>query len=512
MLHDTHRMAAASGVIAAGTGLAVSELMAGLSSQVPSLVAAVGDLFVDGAPGGIASWLIEQVGTADKPLLIAGVIGVTLLVGAKLGTASLTRWWIGPVGIGVWTLIGAWAGARDPLTAGGGGVGAALVSGIAALGVFGVLMHFAAATAGELWPPLPTIDEEPQPHDRRDFLRLAGVAAVGAGFVALVGRSLSGRFDVSAARAEVALPRAGNSITPAEQGLDVDGVSAFITSNADFYRIDTALVVPQIAPDDFNLEVNGLVDRPLDLSYDDLLAMPQVEATATIACVSNEIGGDLVGNAVWQGVLLTDLLADVGLQADADQIMGRSVDGFSAGFPTEIGLDGRPAMVAVGMNGEPLPIVHGFPARLIVPGIYGYVSATKWLRQIELTTLDADGYWVPRGWSKEGPVKTQSRIDTPGGDVAAGTVPVAGVAWAPIRGVARVEVQVDAEPWQEAELGPGTTDLTWRQWVYRWDAQPGAHQVQVRATDGDGETQTSDSAPPRPDGATGWHRRTITVT
>jgi hypothetical protein len=285
-----------------------------------------------------------------------------------------------------------------------------------------------------------------------------------------------------------------------------------VTSNGDFYRIDTALVTPQVDAGGWRLGLSGLVDRPFDLTYDELLRMDSVETPVTISCVSNEVGGDLVGNAVWQGVPLAALLDRAGVSPDAEQVVGRSVDGFTAGFPLADALDGRTALVAYAMNGEPLPAAHGYPARLVVAGLYGYVSATKWLREIELTTWDAfDGYWVPRGWSKTGPIKTQSRIDVPSGDVRSGDVVVAGVAWAPGSGIEQVEVQVDDGPWLEAELGPVANDETWRTWRLHWDASEGRHRLRVRATDGAGVIQTADEQPPAPDGATGWHTRTVSV-
>jgi hypothetical protein len=243
--------------------------------------------------------------------------------------------------------------------------------------------------------------------------------------------------------------------------------------------------------------------------------MDRIEEFITLSCVSNEVGGDLVGNALWSGVALTDLLDLAGARSDATQIVGRSVDGWTAGFPTAVATDGRPAMVAVTMNGEPLPVEHGFPARLIVPGLYGYVSATKWLTEIELTTWDAfDGYWIPRGWAKEGPIKTQSRIDVPrpGATLATGPTPIAGVAWAPGRGIDRVEVRVDEGPWESARLSDALSEHTWVQWAHTWDATPGAHRLQVRATDGDGHTQTAELAPPAPSGATGYHTVRVEVT
>ncbi|MBI5090674.1 MAG: molybdopterin-dependent oxidoreductase, partial [Actinobacteria bacterium] len=263
----------------------------------------------------------------------------------------------------------------------------------------------------------------------------------------------------------------------------------FLTPNNEFYLIDTALSVPRINLDSWAVEIGGMVDRPIRLSYADLLARPQVERVITIACVSNEVGGNLIGNAVWQGVLLADLLEEAGVQRGAEQVFSTSVDGWTSGFPVEVALDGRDAMIAIGMNGEPLPTRHGFPARLIVPGIYGYVSATKWLEKIELTTWDdAVGYWVPRGWARDAPIKTQSRIDVPkrDADVTAGPTPIAGIAWAQHRGIAKVEVRIDEGDW-------------------------GEHTIQVRATDKTGATQTDEVARPDPDGATGWHTRTVTV-
>jgi DMSO/TMAO reductase YedYZ molybdopterin-dependent catalytic subunit len=301
---------------------------------------------------------------------------------------------------------------------------------------------------------------------------------------------------------------------PAAAQLDVAGLDPVVTPNDRFYRIDTALQVPRVDAASWRLRVTGMVDRPLELSLDDLLAREVVEADVTLACVSNEVGGRLVGNARWRGVRLDDLLAEAGVRPGATQVVGRSVDGFTAGFPTAT-LDGRDVLVAVGMNGAPLPFEHGFPARLVVPGLYGYVSATKWLAEIELTTLEAlDGYWIPRGWAKEAPIKTASRIDVPrpGSDVAPGPTPIAGVAWAPTRGIDRVEVAVDDGPWQAARLAAAIGPDSWRQWVLDWDATPGEHSLRVRATDGTGATQTEQRADPVPDGASGWHTVTVRVT
>ena len=292
------------------------------------------------------------------------------------------------------------------------------------------------------------------------------------------------------------------------------GLTPLYVPNDDFYRIDTALFAPQVDPSDWSLQITGRVDRPFRLRYTDLLALPQIQADVTLSCVSNEVGGDLVGNARWQGVPLAALLERVGVQAGADQLVGRSVDGFTAGFPTQLALTTPGAMVAVGMNGQVLPTLHGFPARLVIPGLYGYVSATKWLTEIELTTrAELDGYWIGRGWAKDAPIKTQSRIDVPtaGASVAVGPVPVAGIAWAPIRGIEAVEVRVDDGPWAMARLADALGVACWRQWVYSWDATPGEHRIAVRATDGSGDTQTAERTDVVPDGATGHHTIIVTV-
>lgn len=288
----------------------------------------------------------------------------------------------------------------------------------------------------------------------------------------------------------------------------IAGIAPLITPNEDFYLIDTALSYPQVDPADWSLQIHGMVDREVEISFDELLDLGLVREQVTLSCVSNSVGGRLVGNAEWVGVPLARVLDEAGVQPGATQIVGRSIDRWTAGFPTEVALDGRVAMVAVQMNGEPLPISHGFPARLVVAGLYGYVSATKWLSDIELTTWEAfDGYWIPRGWSKEGPIKTQSRIDVPrrGSVIDPGPTAIAGVAWAPSRAIEKVEVQVDEEPWVEAELSRETTINSWRQWMVTWNATPGRHQVRVRATDGTNTTQTPEITDPAPDGATGWH-------
>jgi DMSO/TMAO reductase YedYZ molybdopterin-dependent catalytic subunit len=305
-------------------------------------------------------------------------------------------------------------------------------------------------------------------------------------------------------------------VPPIAAGADLapttPGLTQIVVPNDEFYRIDTALLVPTLDTATWQLRVHGLVERETTLTWDQLLALPRFEQYCTIACVSNEVGGHLVGNAKWTGVRLRDVLDIVGPTAQATQLVGRSVDDWTAGMPMSWVMDpDREPMIAVQMNDQPLPRQHGYPARLIVPGLFGYVSATKWLWELELTTWESyDAYWVPLGWSKEGPILTQSRIDTPRGSVAAGRVPIAGMAWAPDRGIAKVEVGIDGT-WHEADLSIPISDATWVQWVYAWDATPGEHRVSVRATDGTGALQEEIPSRPAPDGARGWHTVTVHV-
>lgn len=502
-------IAALGGLVAAGLGLGAGELVAGLRQAWRSPVVSVGDRVIDQVPPPVKDLAIEWFGTNDKVALVVGIVVILALVAAGLGLATLRqrRPGVGVTGAAAFGVVGAWAAVASP-TAGWGAAVPGLVGGAVAAGAFVGLYRLTEPAPGGTGEIAAAIGP-----DRRRVLLVLGAGAALAATGVGVGRILRERFDVASERLALALPGARRSLPPVPTGLEaqIAGVSPLVTPNADFYRIDTALVVPAVSVDGWRLRVTGRVDRELELTYDDVLARELVETDVTIACVSNEVGGRLVGNARWLGCRLDDLLAEAGVRPEADQVIGRSVDGFTAGFPVAA-LDGRDAIVAVAMNGEPLPQDHGYPARLIVPGLYGYVSATKWLSSIELTRFDeVEGYWVPRGWAAEAPIKTQSRIDTPRGAVPAGTVPVAGVAWAGVRGVDRVEVRVDEGPWQEATLGPELAETTWRQWHLAWDATPGTHVLEARATDGTGDTQTARRSPPAPDGATGWHRRTVVV-
>jgi DMSO/TMAO reductase YedYZ molybdopterin-dependent catalytic subunit len=513
-----HRLApswagAVAGAVAAGAALAFGELIAGFTDAVPSLVIAVGELIIDRTPGELVETGIDAAGTNDKPALIAGIVILSLVFGAGLGLLARTRPRVADAGFVAFGMLGGWAAARNPFSEAGWSWVVALAAAGVAVAVRRLLMAVAALPAENL-PRTSTADDLFPA--RRSFLLLSGGAAVSSIAAAMFGRALRNARGVEDLRREVVLPTvAPNASVSRPDVLDtsVPGLSSYITPNDAFYRIDTALVVPQVEPNNWKLRIRGLVDNPYELTYDEILAMDLVETDVTLSCVSNEVGGDLVGNATWLGVPLTTLLDRAGVQPTGNQIVGVSVDDFDAGFPTELAYDGRTALLAVGMNGEPLPIRHGFPARLVVAGLYGYVSAVKWITEIRLDTDDHDGYWIPRGWSKLGPIKTQSRIDVPRPSrrVPAGRTPIAGVAWAPHRGIAAVEVQVDDGPWQPCRLGDATSDDTWVQWVAEWDATPGSHTISVRATDKTGAVQPVERTPPAPNGAQGYHTIRVTV-
>lgn len=504
------RTAAIAGVAAGSAAIGGAELLAGLLPQAASPIIAIGDLVIFLQPPGAKQFVVDLFGEADKLLLNLLIVAAALAVAAGLGVAARHRPGLGRLGFAAFGLLALGAGLRDPLAA----PVTTLIVAIAAVAIAVVVLAWLLdlATRRAAGP----VAEMPAWGRRRFLVNSAAVVGVAAGS-GVMGRILLDRGRLGAVPQVGSIPGPSSTAPPLPEGvsLDVPGVTPVVTPNERFYRIDTALLVPRPNVDTWRLRVSGMVARPFELTYDQLLAMPLHDQYVTIACVSNEVGGDLVGNALWRGVRLKELLARAGVDPAATQIVGRSVDGFTAGFPTAWALaDEREALVAVAMNGAPLPPDHGYPARLIVPGLYGYVSATKWLSEIELTTLEAfDAYWIPLGWSKQAPILTQSRIDTPRGDreVAAGTVPVAGVAWAPDRGISAVEVQVDDSGWEPAELSAPISDTTWVQWVHRWQATPGEHTLRVRATDGNGNVQTDERTRPDPDGARGHHTVTVRV-
>jgi DMSO/TMAO reductase YedYZ molybdopterin-dependent catalytic subunit len=493
--------------VAALFALGVSELLAGLIPTVPSLIVSIGTGVIDLAPPAVKDFAIATFGTRDKPALIIGIVVLSIVFGGLLGLGGIRSRLIPSIGFLAFGGLGAFAASGDPQASVGASILVAACAAGAGLAAFFFMLRRAGTGAGKAAEADVT---------RRAFLRGVGAVTLVAGVAAVAGRFLVERVRMATNRADVVLPSAEAPLPAPAPGtsLNVEGISPIVTPNDSFYKIDTALSVPRVDLESWSVKISGMVDRPYELTYADLLDLPMVERFVTLSCVSNQVGGGLVGNAKWLGVPLSDILDRAGVQPGADQIVGVSVDGFTVGFPTEVAGDGREALLAVGMNGEPLPLDHGFPARLVVAGLYGYVSATKWLAEIELTTWDAfDAYWVPKGWAKEGPIKTQSRIDTPqpNARVAAESRQIAGVAWAPGRGISRVEVQVDDTGWQEAELSEPLSNDSWRQWLINWDAQPGTHRLQVRATDGNGDTQTSEQRPPRPDGATSYHTISVVV-
>jgi DMSO/TMAO reductase YedYZ molybdopterin-dependent catalytic subunit len=351
--------------------------------------------------------------------------------------------------------------------------------------------------------------------DRRRFLTASGTVAAAAAAADVGGQALSDRrFSVNTAAVRLAAPAAGPKAPPRDVALDIPGLSPFFTPNPQFYRVDTALVVPQVPPSAWALRIHGMVDNPMTLTFDDLMKRPMIEHDVTLTCVSESVGGSYIGNARWEGTLLAGLLREARVRAGADQIVMRDVNGMTIGVATDPVLDGRASLLAIGMNGQPLPVAHGFPVRVVVPGLYGYVSACKWVVDMELTTFRAfDAYWVQRGWSRQAPIKTESRIDVPkaGASLPAGKVTVAGVAWAQHRGIEAVEVYADGT-WHPARLAAQDTIDTWRQWYYVWDAAPGRHTLKVRATDKTGHTQTAVVHRTEPNGATGYHTINVTVT
>jgi len=528
-------LAALSGLVAAGVVLGVGEFVAGLTSDVQSPVDAVGSEFIDQTPRRLKDFAIDNFGTNDKTALRVGMFLVIALLALGLGLWARRTPAVGTVAFLAFGGAGAVIAVQRP---DGRLIDAfpPLIGALAGIVVLRVLLSRVPETAPEIEVDEPAVGGGERPErdriedararmmstnrkgalDRRDFFAASGIAVVAAAAAGGLGRSLRHRFDASASRSAVVLPRPSSAapVIPAGADLKLGGLSPYITPNRDFYRIDTAFSTPQVNAESWVLRVHGMVDNELVLSYDELLERRVVERTVTLACVSNEVGDDLIGNATWLGVPIADILDEAGVHPGADQLKSTSADGWTCGTPVAALTDGRDALLAFGMNGVPLPVAHGFPVRMVVPGLYGYVSATKWLVDMKLTTFAKyDAYWIDRGWAVEGPVKTQSRIDTPSANArfAAGRVAVAGVAWAQHLGIEAVEVRVDEGPWEQATLATEPTVDAWRQWVWQWDATPGTHVIQVRATDADGETQTERERPPFPDGATGRHTIAVRV-
>jgi DMSO/TMAO reductase YedYZ molybdopterin-dependent catalytic subunit len=510
--------AALVGIVSAAVTLAVAEAVSVVVGAGASPIVAVGGWVIDLVPPVAKDTVIALFGTADKIVLL-GVLAI--LVAGLAALAGIAQYRRPPLGVVVLVLvsgIGALAAVTRPDSSGIDAVPS--VVGMLA----GAVVLTVTTVRLKAWHDVDAPDEERDSTtttpvaSRRAFLRMLGVTGAAAVVVGLGARAFTAATAaVTAVRASLTLPSPAVAAppVPASASLDVPGLSPVITPNADFYRIDTALQVPSIDPADWSLRIHGMVDEEVVITWNELLALPLEEHAVTLSCVSNEVGGTLIGTAMWLGYPLRELLARARPQAGADMVLSRSIDGFTASSPLEVLQDeDRASLLAVGMNGELLPLDHGFPVRMVVPGLYGFVSATKWVTEFEVTTFDAEkAYWSTRGWSERGPIKTESRIDVPrdGQSVSAGTTAVAGVAWAPHTGVAKVEVRIDGGEWQEARLAQAVNADTWVQWVLEWDAAAGSHEITVRATDATGYTQTEDEALPAPDGATGWHRRTVSV-
>ncbi len=517
---------ALAGAISAAMALAIGELFDGFSTEIPSLVISAGDWVIDVAPGQVERSAIDTLGTADKPALVIGTVILTLLIGALMGKFSSRHKAVAPTVFTVFGLIGWWFLARNPLATSGINWLVALVAAAGGFATFKVLTAALAPRTAKRFDPtqggiIETPIESPAAAhaSRRSFFGWAGAAGAGALAFTGLGRMLRNRGNFDQARDAIEINSATDvaEVSASIENFDnIEGLSSYITDNSgsNFYRIDSALTIPQINPDDWSLKITGMVDNPIEFTLADLQSMEQVDQTVTISCVSNPVGGELVGNAVWTGIPLTRLLEIAQVQEGATQLVGKSADGWTAGFPPSVLDDGRSALLAIGMNGIPLPERHGFPARLVIAGLYGYVSATKWITEINMTTWeDFDGYWIPRGWSKEGPIKTTSRIDVPShaSELPQGTQTVAGVAWAPTRGLSKVEVRIDDGEWQEAQLAEAVSNETWVQWKLDWDAPVGDHVIRVRAYDGNGDIQPEGPKRVDPDGAEGWHAVVVRI-
>ena len=504
--------AALAGLLAALLALGSAELVAAVLGRTSSPIVSVGGAFVDRTPRWLKEFAIRHFGENDKNVLIGGVVATVLLLSLVVGAISARRPVVGYVGVAALGVVAAFAAVTRPTGTWVDAIPslAAAVAGVVALAL---LLKVLAGPRHDIVVGEARGDKSP----RRTFLAAAAGTAAVAAVAGGLGRSLTGRRNISASRGAITLPKplSPAPAEPAGAQLQVPGISPFYTNSKDFYRVDTALVVPQLSTDDWRLEVHGDVDNTFTLTWDELLAMPMIERDITMTCVSNEVGGKLVGTARWQGVPVKSILDRAKPNSGSDQVVTRSIDGMTIGTPTAALLDGRDAMLAIAMNGEPLRAEHGFPVRMVVPGLYGYVSATKWVVDLEVTTFDAyDAYWVKRGWAQEGEIKIASRIDTPKALSASrpGTVAVGGVAWAQQRGISKVEIRVDEGPWQQAKLSDPVGKDTWRQWAWEWQvSEPRNYKLQVRATDGNGATQTDKRAAPFPNGSSGWHSVLVRV-
>src|SRR5690348_5913242 len=501
--------AALAGLLAGAVALGVAELTAAVTGARGAPVVAVGEAAINLTPVPVKEFAITHFGTHDKLALITGILVLLAGFAAVIGLLAVRRLALGLAGLGAFAAVGVAAVTSLP------GTTVVDVMPTLAGAAAAVAVLFALVQAVRMvWRTSGGVAEIPTGMGRRRLLIAGAGAAVVAAGAGGLGSALMGRSGVSPGQVRLPAPAFRAARVPSGADLRLAGLTPFVTPNAGFYRVDTDLALPQLSPQTWTLKIDGMVGRELEISFADLLRMPLTEADITLVCVSNEVGGTYNGNARWLGVPLAGLLRRAGVRAGADQVLSSAADGITISTPVETIMDGRNALLAVGMNGQTLPVTHGFPARMIVPGLYGYVSATKWVTRLTLTTFARQqAYWTQRGYSAEAPIKAESRIDVPRplAQVKAGQVTVAGVAWAPHKGIAAVEVSADDGPWHQARLAAAGGIDTWRQWRWDWDAAPGLHRLRVRATDQTGATQTPMRAGPVPNGASGWDSTVVTV-
>ena len=557
---------AIAGILTGAVAIGIGQLVSGLTVSQGAPWAVVGEAAINLAPAPVKNFAISSFGSNDKNVLVLGILVILAIFAAVVGVLALRRLAYGFWGLAIFAAVGVAAAVSLPKANPGwaaptvlGALGAAFV--LAKLTRLALEAAGPPPPAGELsagraadspaagdspvsaasasaWvrggtgadgapdgssPPEPTEPpretwtyQPPAGPARRRFLVASGLAVGATAVTAFAGRELNTRQSVTQARAALHIPKATDPAPPLPAGADLNipGLSSFVTPNSTFYRVDTAIVLPQVDPDHWQLRIHGMVDREISITFDQLLKRPLIEHYLTLTCVSDPVSGPYVGNAKWLGASLASLIRSARPRAGATQLLCTSADGFTSGTPVEVVLDGREALLAVAMNGSALPVEHGFPARMVVPGLYGYVSATKWVTDIKVTTYEAEvSYWAQRGWSPQAPIKTESRIDVPldGATIKPGRTAVAGVAWAQHRGISAVEVRVDRGPWHQATLAAVPGNDTWRQWAWYWDATPGGHTFEARATDATGHTQTPSQAPPEPNGATGYPQAGVNV-
>ena len=506
-----------AGLVAGFAGLATSYFVAMAMTIRDSPVVAVAEGVIRLTPGPVVEKVISVLGHRDKPFLVGVILVLVALLFVWAGRLAARAWWAPlfvfvPLAVLGAVAVSAQRGASslDVLP-----VAVGFVTWLICLSLLTEPLRRAAAAEGEAARPA---GERPGPvvRSRRSFLLRGAAIAAAAVALGAAGRVVGrGRRHVEETRRLLRLPGVTSPVVPARARIGLDGISPWMTPADEFYKIDTTIVAPAIEPVDWQLRIHGMVDRELVLSYQDLLDRRFTEGWVTLNCVSNPVGGPLIGNAWWGGVRLAGLLREAGVHPDADALKQTSDDGWTCGTPLAALTDNRNAMLAIAMNGEPLPIDHGFPVRTIVPGLYGYVSACKWVVDIEVTQFSQfSAYWTERGWGERGPVKLSSRIDVPasGGELSAGTARIGGVAWAQHVGIEAVEVALDGGDWQPAEISHPPTDDSWVQWAASVDVAPGDHVVRVRATDRNGLVQTGVERGVLPDGSTGWHAVDFTAT